>query len=344
MQKRRPTIRDVAAEARVSAATVSLVMSGKGYVRPETRERVLRAAHRLGYVPTRAAQVLVSRKTGNVGFVLREDHFTRSEPFYTRIFLGAEFEARQQNYYVLLTTIPRTYDPERHVPRFLLERNVDGVLIAGKVDIAFVEQVEAAGLPLVLIDFEVGQRPAVVIDNVGGARAAVQHLFARGHRRVAFVGADMSHPSIAGRLDGYRLAFSAAGLAFEPDWIIAAPDREPTRATGLELGRRLLALPERPSAVFCANDALALGVLDAAEEAGLRLPQELAVVGFDDVDGAASARPPLTTVRVFKEQLGELALRYLLELLEEKGASAPRYARRQHAISVPTELVLRATS
>jgi LacI family transcriptional regulator len=343
---RRSTIKDVAAEAEVSISTVSLVMNQKGNVSPDTKDRVLQAARQLRYVPRSAAQHLASNRTGNVGFVLRDDHFTRSEPFYTRIFLGAEFEARTQSRYILLTTIPDSYVPDEHTPRFLQEQNVDGVLIAGRVHPAFIEEAEASGLPIVLADFEAGDHPAVVIDNQNGARAAVEHLLRRGHRRIAFVGADLDHPSLKARLEGYQLALSTGEGEgpTEDELVVTALDEEPTRLTGSTLAERLFKQEPLPTAVFCANDALALGVLDAARIRGIEVPGDLAVVGFDDVEGAAHATPALTTVRVFKEQLGEVALRYLSQLIEEDAPDAAPYERGSHAIRVPTELIVRASS
>ncbi|WP_243664824.1 LacI family DNA-binding transcriptional regulator, partial [Rhodothermus marinus] len=220
MRSARSTIRDVARAAGVSISTVSLVLNNKGNVSEATRRRVLKVARELGYVPSRAARDLSLQRTGNVGFVLREDHFTRSEPFYTYIFLGTEFEARLHNLYVLLTTIPRDYRKGEHTPRFLRERSVDGLLIAGKVSEAFLEEVRAMKLPTVLIDYEAEGFPAVVIDNQGGARVAVEHLIQQGHRRIAFVGADIRHPSIANRLEGYRIALARAGLPMDPALVL----------------------------------------------------------------------------------------------------------------------------
>ncbi len=339
----RSTIRDVARAAGVSISTVSLVLNNKGNVSEETRRRVLKVAKELGYVPSRAARDLSLQRTGNVGFVLREDHFTRSEPFYTYIFLGTEFEARLHNLYVLLTTIPRDYRKGEHTPRFLRERSVDGLLIAGKVSDVFLEEVRTIKLPTVLIDYEAEGFPAVVIDNQGGARVAVEHLIQQGHRRIAFVGADIRHPSIANRLEGYRIALARAGLSMDSVLVLVEAEAEPTRATGQRLGARLLALSERPTAAFCANDALALGVMETLLQAGLRVPDDVALVGFDDVQGAAQAPVPLTSVRVFKEQMGELAMHHLAERIGAEQTRRP-YARGQHTIVAPTELVVRASS
>ena len=330
----RPTISDVAAAARVSISTVSLVMNGKGPVADATRQRVQTAADRLGYAPSRSARGLAARRTGNVGFVLREDHFRHSEPFYTRVFLGAEFEARRRGLYVLLSTVPDPYDPARHAPRFLAEHSVDGVVVAGGVDAALLEQLRARAIPFVLADYAWDDSPTVSADNRAGARAVAAHFLERGHTRVGFLGADPGHPSPAERRDAFLDAMAEAGHAV-PDARVVTADGPSDRATGADAAAALLD-GGRPTAVFCANDALALGLLDAASARGLTTPDDLAVAGFDDVDGAALARPPLTTVRIHKEALGETAL----GLLAEGFAGDDIPAR----TLVPTELVVRAST
>jgi LacI family transcriptional regulator len=313
----------------------------------------------MGYVARPAARQLASRKTGNVGFALRTDHFARSEPFYTHVFLGAEFEADLHDRYVLLATIPESYTPGEDTPRFLRERNVDGILVAGKVATEFVTEIEATNLPIVMIDFEANDHAAVVIDNQAGARMAVEHLLSLGHTSIAFVGADTSHPAIAERLDGYRLALATADVALDPRNVIVDDLRKPDFETGRLLADRLFAMEPRPSAVFCVNDAIALGVLNTATRSELSVPGELSVVGFDDVAGARTANPPLTTLRVFKEQLGGLAVRYLEDLIKnatdgegDEERDAPGQAvdpatstdvptRRAHNIKVPVELIIR---
>lgn len=334
------TIKDVASKAGVSISTVSLVINGRENVRPATRERVLRASEALGFIPNAPARQLGRGATGNVGFVLRDDHFTRSEPFYTRIFLGTEFEARHQNLYILLTSVPTPYVPGQHTPRFLRERNVDGVMVAGKVDDALLDELAAVGLPVILIDYEAPGFASVTVDNAGGARRATEHLLEQGHTRLAFLGADTAHPSLAARYDGFCEALRAAGLAADGT-LVHAPDDSPTRAVGRMLGERLLADHPDVTGAVCANDALALGLLDACHAENVAVPDRLAVVGFDDVEGAADALPPLTSVRVFKEQLGELALRHLADALR---TPAQAFDRGRSATRVSTDLVVRASS
>ena len=176
--KHRPTIRDVARKAGLSLSTVSLVINNRGYVSPETRESVLKVVRELSYHPTRSARGLASKTSGNIGFILSEEHFSQAEPFYTRIFLGTEFEARIHNFYILLTTVGDQFDPDQYVPRFLLERNVDGIIIAGKVSEKLISYIDSLGLPIVLVDYEMKRalHSAVLIDNWRGGTLAVEHL------------------------------------------------------------------------------------------------------------------------------------------------------------------------
>jgi len=330
------TIKEVAQRAGVSISTVSLVLNNRTNVRPETRERVQEAMDALGYIPRSAARMLVQGRTGNVGFVLRDEHFTRAEPFYTRVFLGAEFEADVVELYVLLATIPSPYDPSMHRPRFLRQKNIDGLLIAGKVDEAFLQDVQDLRIPAVLIDYVWGDFPCVTIDNHGGGMQAAQHLRERGHHRLAFVGADMTHPSLKARLDGFLQGVPADQA---PQVFTAAAP--PTRSTGQALGMELLHAEPRPTAVFCANDALAMGVMDSARQSGVRIPEDLAVLGFDDVEGAADTQPALTSIRVHKEQLGEVSLRALHDLIDTPPS---RYPRGRSITSISVELIHRETT
>jgi LacI family transcriptional regulator len=319
-------------------------MNGKGYVSPDMRVRVQKAAQSLRYVPRHAARSLPSRSTGNVGFVVREDHFQRTESFYTRIYLGTEFHADKQRLYVLLTTIPRSYASGKNTPRFLKEQNVDGILIAGKVDDAFIADAQASGVPVVLVDFEHDGLPAALIDNWGGARSAARHLLERGHERITFLGADMRHPSLSARREGFQQACAEAGLPADRLRFIVADDGEPDYQTGARLCKRLFDDGDRPTAVFCINDAMALSVLDYAAHLGLGVPEDVAVVGFDDVPAAERSQPALTTIRVPNELLGELAMRYLIDLVHDTPSIETPYVRGPHSIRVPTELIIRNTT
>jgi LacI family transcriptional regulator len=328
----------VAREAGCSPSTVSLVVNKRGYVSDETRKRVLTVVKALGYHPTRSARGLASKTSGNIGFILREDHFSRAEPFYTRVFLGAEFAARDHSYYILLTTIPKEFSESEDIPRFLLERNVDGLIVAGKVHNRFLEHVDRFGLPVLLVDFEVKRKryPSVLIENISGARAAVNHLITLGHRSIAFVSGDITHPSLLARLEGYRETLEEHGIEIHDDLVDL---QEPDSATvsGANAMRRILGRRPPPTAVFAANDAMAIGCMQQIRQAGLRIPEDISVVGFDDIEMCSLVEPRLSTVRVFKEELGRLAVEQLTWAIQNSSA-APVTSH------VPVELVVREST
>jgi LacI family transcriptional regulator len=330
---KRVTIKDVAKKAGLSITTVSLVLNNKGRVGEETRRKVLQAIEELGYYPERSARNLASRTTGNIGFILTEEHFSRSEPFYTKIFLGTEFESRNRNYYVLLTTVPSQFSKDSN-PRFLLENNVDGVIFAGKVSKKYVKYVEELGIPFILVDFDIPERKvsAVMIDNVRGGELAVEHFLKLGYKKIAFIGGDIEHPSIKERLEGYKRAMERAGVKCEDELcVIDEPD---TRViNGYRACEKLLS-KFKPDAIFSANDAMAIGCLRFLKEKGIKVPDEIAIIGFDDIEACIHVEPRLTTIRVDKEELGVVAVKRLVEMIKNPGAGINR-------VYVPVELVVR---
>lgn len=338
--KKKVTIKDVAEHANVSMSTVSMVVNNKGYVSDEKRRHIQKSIKELGYVPSASARNLASNKTNNIGFILQESHFTLSEPFYTRIFLGTEFESKKHNYYVLLATVPQNYKKYTDTPRLLKERNVDGIIIAGKVDFGLLEEVEESGIPFVLVDYQYKNYPSVSVDNRNASIEAIRYLQQKGHAHIAFLGADPYHPSIAERLEGYQLAMLKVGYTDTSELVILDEGAPPTLHTGYHLAPKVFSSKKKPTAVFCANDAMALGLLKYAEQNQIYIPKDMAVVGFDDVDGAKFSSPTLTTVRVFKEQFGELALRYLTEIIDLPEENS-KFERGNHMLTVPTELVIR---
>ncbi len=331
---KRPTIKDVARESGFSLSTVSLVINDRGYVSPETRQKILEVVERLGYHPTRSARGLASRPSGNIGFVLTEDHFSQAEPFYTKIFLGTEFEARDLNYYILLTTVASEFSRVQ-TPRFLLERNVDGVVIAGKVSPKLIEHVESFGIPIILVDYELKRRrySAVLIDNRAGARLAVRHLLETGRTAIGFLGGDVEHPSIAERLEGYRDTIGDAGR----EELVSAAEPETRITSGFAAMQEFWSRGLRPDAIFAANDAMAIGAVQFLRQQGARIPEDVAVIGFDDIESCSVMEPPLSSIRVFKEEMGKIAVQRLVDMITAKSTTVV-------TTHVPVELVVRASS
>ncbi|MDZ7262929.1 MAG: substrate-binding domain-containing protein, partial [candidate division KSB1 bacterium] len=270
-------------------------------------------------------------------FILTDDHFSRAEPFYTKIFLGTEFEARKHNYYILLTTTEKNFS-KKSIPRFLLEKNVDGVILAGKVPFGLIDYIQELDLPLILIDFlpHKGKVSAILMDNLEGAMQAVRHLIDTGHRWIAFIGGDMSHPSIRERFEGYQKALEEAGLPFD-ERLVVTDEPYPASEEGYHATRQLLERKVPFTAVFAANDAMAIGCMRCLREHHLQIPQDVALVGFDDVEVATQVEPHLTTVRVDKEEMGALAVRQIVEMIQNPKKVYGNFR-------VPVELIVRQST
>jgi len=331
-----PTIKDVAKAANVSIATVSLVLHNNERISPETKKRVLKSIKELNYYPFRSAQGLVSRKTGNIGFIITEEHFLRTEPFYTRVFLGAEFEARENDYYVLLATIKSSFKKNDPLPRFILERNFDGIVITGKVPEAFIESLLKYKMPIVFIDYvpPFGDFPSVLIDNLRGGVLATEHLINNGYKDIAFIGGEISHPSIMERLQGYKLALERANN--NSNGLIVTNDEYLTRQNGYKLAKELFDRKKDITAIFAANNPTAMGVMKYLTDNGKKIPDDVSIMSFDDVEAAMLINPPLTTIRVPKVEMGIEAVQLLMKIQKYNGKN--NIAKK---IIVPVELVIR---
>lgn len=332
-----PTIKDVAKRAGVAVSTVSLVVNQKSNVSMQTREKVLHAIKDLNYHPRRSARGLVTRRSGNIGFILTEDHFSLAEPFYTKIFLGTEFEARKYDYYVLLTTIESS-SKVGLIPRFLLERNVDGVILAGSVPTKLIEDIRNRNLPLVLVDYfpPRGRYSTVLIDNINGARQATEYLIKQGHTSIAFIGGDMEHPSLYERYEGYKKALKDANLPIRNE-LVHIKERYTGINDGYDAAEHLLKARITFSALFAANDALAVGALRCFREYNILVPDNIAIIGFDDVEIATNFHPKLSTMSVPKEEMGALALRRVVEMINSNDISISQTI-------IPVKLIPRESS
>ncbi|HEX9657081.1 MAG TPA: LacI family DNA-binding transcriptional regulator [Bacteroidota bacterium] len=336
--RKRPTIKDVAKKAGLSVSTVSLAINDSGYVSEETRKKVLQVVEELAYHPSRAARGLASRMSGNIGFILSVDHFSEAEPFYTKIFLGTEFEARRHKYYILLTTVGSVFKEHESVPRFLLERNVDGVIIAGKINPELIDYIDQLGLPMVLVDYELPKKKisSVLIDNRKGASLAVQHLIGLGHREIGFVGGDIHHPSLAERFLVYKETLMENGITPNANLIVANE-----KGTGIKNGfdaiHMMLSRGAKPTAIFAANDAMAIGCMQWVRQQGMRVPDDIAFIGFDDIEPSSHVEPRLTTIKVFKEEMGTIAVRKIIDAVKTKSQTITN-------TYVPVELVAREST
>jgi LacI family transcriptional regulator len=325
----RVTISDVARAAGVSVPTVSKVINGRDGVATATSARVLDVIETLGYESSLVARSLRRSRTGVIGILV-----TEFEPFSTELLQGISSAATGTGYELLAYAGLVDGETRSGWERRSLSR-LAGTLIDGAIVVTPTTLMSTTSIPVVSIDPHTGPEghAAIDSDNVGGARAATDHLVALGHRRIAHVRGREDLASAALRESGYRESLAAAGIPFDPALVRVGGYQA---ALTTDVARELLTRPDRPTAVFAANDSSAIGVLDVAHELGLRVPEDLSIVGFDDVPVAAAANPPLTTVAQPLHDLGAEALAMLLKLLE--GAAVPSH------VQLPATLVVRAST
>ncbi|WP_030378106.1 LacI family DNA-binding transcriptional regulator [Streptomyces sp. NRRL F-6677] len=303
-------IKDVASRAGVSIATVSNVINRPEKVAPATRERVEEAIGVLGYVPNPAARQLSGSRGSIVGLVV----FDVRNPFLTDLARGAEDFLHTTGQTVTLCNTDVLPDKEERYLRQLAQHNAVGVLITpADLNRAWLDGLRDRGLRVVLLHNSDAYPDvcSVAVDDVAGADAAVTHLLARGHERIAFVTGPAHMRQSQDRLAGSRQALARAGRPAETLEVVEVSAF--TVDQGRRAGEQLLTAGERVSAVFCANDLLALGLMQTAFRAGLRVPRDLAIVGYDDIHSAATAGVPLTSVHVGGYDLGQAAARLLLD-------------------------------
>ena len=328
---RRATIRDVASHAGVSHQTVSRVINGNPNVAEVTREKVLATISTLGYVPSPMARGLISNRTHSIGIVAEDI----SDQTFARWVAGAERAARARGYYLMIGSV-EPEDDERGYLRLMLERRVEGLLLARPsvlLPLSELEPVMAAGVPIVSVGTSHPHGIAVDVDNRQGGYDATSHLIGHGHRAIATILGPADWPSTAARLDGYRAALDEAGIGYDPALVVQAT------GWGLESGRtagaELRARGTRFTALFAHSDLIAFGAMRELRLQGLSIPDDVSVVGYDDLPVAAYVDPPLTTVHQPMEELGALAAGLLLDQLAGEGSQGAQ----THLL--PAELVPR---
>jgi LacI family transcriptional regulator len=326
------TIKDVARLSGVSSMTVSRVINGSERVRPETRQRVEQAIAELGYVPSRLARGLIRQKTGTLALIVPDV----ANPFFTLIVRGAEDVARRAGYRVILCDTRADLTIERDVIEEMLAHRVDGVAIAPVSDRSrtHLRRLAKFGVPFVLIDRTIPgvDSDVIVGDSVGGARRLVEHLISLGHRRIGLIVESDEVSTARDRRRGYVDALEAAGLPIDPSLIVRAPV-DPSG--GLEGMNRLLELDDGPTAVFTVNNLVALGAIEAVRAHGFEVPEDIALVCFDDIEYASRLYPFLTVMAQPAETLGTLGTQLLLERIEGR---APEQNR---VVVLPAQFVVR---
>ncbi len=325
------TIRQVAKLAGVAPITVSRVINNAGYISAETRQKVEAAVAQLGYVPNTLSQSLRWKQTGMLALVLTDV----TNPFWTTVARGVEDAASEAGYHVILCNTDESPQKQEEYLTALLQKRVDGMLLVpARDDLEDIQRVQMLKVPLVVLDRRLSQpvADAVRCDSESGAYQLTRLLLARGHRQIALLTGPEHVATATDRVTGYRRALRAAGLDSDGESVFYGAF---TIQSGQDMARQALALNPRPTAIFAGNNFIAIGMMQTLREAGIRVPEEISVVGFDDLPASLLLDPFLTVAAQPAYEMGREATNLLIKRLAGDGAQAPQ------EVVLPVEIVER---
>ena len=282
--------------------------------------------------PEQGSRGISKLKTDNIGFVIsREHHPIFSNTFYSYVFAGVEEEARSHGYNLIYQVLDEKlmFDPSTF--KLIEERKVDGLILAGEMSHSFVSNLKAKDIPIVLLDHHIenSSLDSIVTDNTKGTADMIKYLADLGHRQIGFLGATLEHGSFMERFEGYKAAMKKYRLEFNEDFVQTG-----LLWNGYGIMEKMFRLQKLPTAIFACNDLMAIRAMAAIQDKGMKIPDEISIAGFDDIDMSQQIHPPLTTVRVEKEEMGKIGVRRLIQRMKNSNKRAEK-------ITVPTELVVR---
>ena len=325
------TIKDIARKAGVSYATVSRALNNHPEVNEGTRKRILKIAAEIGYQPNAIARGLVCKQTNTIGLLIPDI----TNPFYAEVARGIEDAANEVGYTILLCNSNWNEEREERYLNVLIQKQVDGLIIAESSEKHQSSLLETRLKSTVFISrINFANSTSVIIDNITGGRMAVEHLLNKGHQRIAFIGGLEDISANQERLKGYKNALEAHNISINQNYIRNSNFK---RESGHYVMKEILKINPKPTAVFAANDLLALGAIQAIKEQGMSIPGDVAVVGFDDIEFASLPEIQLTTVAQPKYNMGKLALLTLVEQIKSKS-----FVRQK--IMLEPELIIRGTT
>lgn len=328
------TIIDVAKDCGYSKATVSRAFASPETVSDKARKRIYASAKRLNYAPNAIARAMVRQRTENIAFIINEKQYPAIlNPFYSPILETVLREGNRRNYSLFIATQQDMRLPNGEL---YFKKQMDGVIFAGEADRGLIEELMSQRIPVVLLNnyLNIEGLPCVAADHVTGAAAATNHLYERGHRKIGLLSGRFSRQIVEARLNGYLKALSEHALPVDNRFIV---DLEPTIDEAQRAMERLLELPNRPTAFFCTNDTIAAGAMKAVIRAGLRVPADVALVGFDDSYISRTVEPELTTVRIDPTAMGRTAAETLFRMID---GEVPE----EGLIQIPAELIVRGST
>jgi len=317
------TIKDIARAAGVSHPTVSRALRDHPAIAPETVARIKRIAEDMGYTPSALARGLKTNRSQALGVIVSRI----DDPFFSEVLQGIEDVLRGEGYSLFLAASNRDPEREQAIIQAMGERRVDGVIVCSPhVSLEHGRQLKRFGVPIVVVNNEAAEeyRYSIYHDDYYGSQEVTRHLIHLGHRRIAYLGNAASSRTTQDRLAGFRKAMNEAGLPIPEEYIFQAPNSTPDG--GMIGAHYFLNLPIRPTGIVCFNDVIAIGVLRGLQEAGLRVPDDCSVAGFDNIAFSELVTPPLTTFHQPKYQLGQSAAHMMMQLLDAD-AEAPESPR-----------------
>ena len=326
------TLKMVAEKAEVSVNTASRAINNKPDINVETKKRVLRIAQELGYIRNAAAVALRTKKTGTIGVVIADNR----NPFYAEVLNGMEVAAREKNYHIILANTQRDYRKEEEAINLLLAKRVDGLLITPVQDKDDdIKNLIDANIPFVVVgrDFENIEVDAVYNDEVKGGFLATEYLIKKGYKRIALIDGFLYKSPARGRLEGYKKALNKYRISLDES-IVSVGDIN--IEDGYERTKQMLEKNLDFTAIFAYNDMMAFGAMQAIKEKGLRIPEDIGLVGYDDIPFSSLISPPLTTVKVKKQDLGVESVKLLLSRINSNRKKIKK-------IMLDVELIIRET-
>jgi len=312
------TLADIAKKANVSKMTVSRVLSGKGQVAPKTTERVKKIIAELDYQPNLIARSLASNKSMMLGVIIPKIEYMFLDNYIAQILSGVTDVALQNNYRIMLYPIDPLQDNDSECLNLARSKLIDGmILVKTKSNDPNIAVLADSGFPFILVNNKKYSKKINFVDsqNIKGASIAVKYLYDLGHRDIAFVAGSMDETNGKDRLKGYKNTVKSLGLKYCNEWIVYG---DFNKEKAYQESEKLLKGKKRPTAIFCADDYMAIGVMERIKEEGLTIPDDIAIVGFDDIELAAYVKPTLTTIRQPIYELGKTAAQVLLNLIKGK--------------------------
>ena len=323
------SIKDIAKAAGVASSTVSRALNDHPRISQETKDRINHLAKEMGYTPSLLARSLVTQDTATIGVVIT----MASDPFLTHLVTSIEEVAQEQGYSVLMSSSYLDPDRELELVGAFHGRRTRGIIVIGsQVDADYLQMRDRFPLPVVLTNCRTYPY-SVSTDNPAGAQRAIEHLVQLGHRRIAYIANQRSYRSNLDRMTSYQQVLAAHKIPVDTDLIV---ESDGTLQGGSAAARILLSRPQSPTAIFCFNDMTAIGVLGALQQAKIRVPERMSVIGFDDIEFAAYCSPPLSTVRQPTDLMGQRLIHMLLALIQGQEDVAPEV--------LPAELIIREST